>query len=220
MDLNKSREFFNPEALKDTIHVIGCGAIGSSVAELLGRQGCTDIHLWDMDVVESHNLVNQMFLINQINTPKTTALCALLTAINDDCEVTIHDKYESQNLSGFVFLCVDNIETRKHIVETNRDNPNIQAMFDFRMTLTEGQHFAADWTNQTQVENLLATMDFTHEEAKEANVISACGFELSVAPTVRMVTAIGMANFMNFVNTKKIRTSVISNPFLPDLLAF
>jgi molybdopterin/thiamine biosynthesis adenylyltransferase len=222
MDLNKSREFFNPTELKTTIHIIGCGAIGSSVAELLTRQGCTDIHLWDMDVVESHNLVNQMYLHTQVNMKKTDALWNLLYAINPELNETVqlHDKYTGQNLSGYVFLCVDNIETRKDIVKANQSNQNIKAMFDFRMTLTEGQHFAADWNNLTQVENFLATMDFTHEEAKQVNEISACGFELSVAPTVRMITALGIANFMNFVNTKKLKVSVISSPFRADLLAF
>ena len=46
MDLNKSREFFDPVKVNKRCHIIGCGAIGSSVAELLeieiGRASCRE----------------------------------------------------------------------------------------------------------------------------------------------------------------------------------
>lgn len=34
MDLSKSYEFFKPEMCRERIHIIGCGAIGSTVAEI------------------------------------------------------------------------------------------------------------------------------------------------------------------------------------------
>ena len=39
MNLNKHREFFDPEQFDDAIHIIGCGAVGSTIAEQLARLG-------------------------------------------------------------------------------------------------------------------------------------------------------------------------------------
>ena len=61
MNLVKSRDYFNPINVNQRCHIIGCGSVGSTVAELLVRLGLTKISLYDFDVVSSHNLANQMF---------------------------------------------------------------------------------------------------------------------------------------------------------------
>lgn len=206
MDLNKSREFFDPEKIKNKrIHIIGCGAVGSSIAELLARAGVERFVLYDFDVVEPHNIANQMFTQQHIGKEKTTALSEMLYDINPDIKrhIEIKKKWEkSSMLSDYVFLCVDNIDTRREIVQTNLYNPNIIAMFDTRMSLTSGSIYGANWKDNKQKNNFLSTMDYTHEEAKASTPVSACGFELSVASTVRILTAFQVANFMNLINEK------------------
>ena len=56
MDLSKSYEFFQPEKYDGRIHIIGCGSVGSTLAENLARCGVTKMTLWDFDTVESHNI--------------------------------------------------------------------------------------------------------------------------------------------------------------------
>lgn len=214
MDLNKSREFFDPNNVKGTCHIIGCGSIGSHVAELLARYGIKKIRLYDFDTVASHNLANQNFYNYQIGKEKTEALKEILLNINPEAEITLKKQgYTGQRLSDFVFLCVDNIETRQQIVKDNLMNPNIKAMFDFRTTLEEGQCFFADWSLKTERDNFLATMDFTHEEAKEIAPVSACGFELSVSPVVKNCAINGVCNFTNFVNKKEVKHVIVSKPY-------
>lgn len=213
MDLNKSREYFDPAKINDFCHIIGCGAIGSSLAELLARQGVEKFHLWDFDKVESHNLVNQMYRMSQIDTPKTEALETLIHEINPNAMCVQHGKYTEQSLSGFVFLATDSIVSRRTVVKNNWNNPNIQLVCDFRMTLLEGQHYAAIWDCEKNKQRLFDSMDFTDEEAKAITPVSACGFELSVAPTVRAITAFGVANFMSYVNTGDLKKLVLSAPF-------
>ena len=41
LNLSKSYDFFKPEAVRERIHIIGCGSVGSTVAELLARFGLT-----------------------------------------------------------------------------------------------------------------------------------------------------------------------------------
>ena len=85
MDLSKSYEFFKPEMLESRIHIIGCGAIGSTVAENLVRFGITNISLYDFDTVEPHNIANQMFRQTDIGKLKTEAVAEYLCEINPEC---------------------------------------------------------------------------------------------------------------------------------------
>ena len=45
IDLSKSYEYFQPEKVDGRIHIIGCGSVGGTVAELLVRLGLTEISL-------------------------------------------------------------------------------------------------------------------------------------------------------------------------------
>ena len=86
-------------------------------------------------------------------------------------------------------------------------------MFDFRMGLSDAQHFAADWSKQDDIENLLESMNFTHEEAKDAQPVSACGTTLSVIPTIRVIVSLGVSNFINFVKEQPLKKVIIIDAF-------
>lgn len=219
MDLNKSLEFFDPANVKARCHIIGCGSIGGNVAELLARYGVSELVLWDFDDVEPHNIANQIYTTSDIEMPKTVALSAILEDINPDIKLKLKKKYEGQPLEGFVFMCVDSVEIRQSIVEANWYNPEIIAMFDFRTTLLEGQCYFADWTNTKQKESLKESLNFTHEEAKANTPVSACGFELSVSPVVKMCSIMGIVNFTNFINKQPTKHVIICDPYSYDFMA-
>ena len=221
MDLSKSFEFFNPETCPDRINIIGCGSVGSTVAELLARFGLTNVNLYDFDVVEEHNLANQMFTTKNLYKPKVEGVFDRWMEINPEVGKTIRlfgNGWDGQKLSGYVFLCVDNIELRKRIVEENRYNMNIKAMFDFRTALTSAQHYAADWQKDADIVALLDTMDFTHAEAEKNVPVSACKVSLCVMPTVWSVAMAGVVNFINFVKGEGLQKAMILNPFAFDTM--
>lgn len=197
MNLNKSREFFDPETLEKPIHIIGCGAVGSTIAENLARLGVKEIHLWDFDTVEEHNLANQMFQVKHLNMLKTDAVEDICKNINPDITIIKHEAYTDQSLSGYIFTCPDSIKVRRTILENNMGNDYILGVFDGRMRLTDAQHFASSWEDLTKRKALLNTMDFSDEEAKEATPVSACGTSLSVCFTVRCLVSLMVANFIN-----------------------
>ena len=216
MNLVKSMEFFNPESCSDTINVIGCGSVGSTVCELLARFGLKNVKLYDFDVVEEHNLANQMFTTKNLYKPKIEGVYDRWVEINPEAAKTIKlygDGWDGQKLSGYVFLCVDNIDLRRRIVEENKYNMNIKAMFDFRTALTDAQHYAADWSKKKDIDFLLDQMDFSHEEAEKNVPISACHVSLCVMPTVWSVAMAGVTNFVNFVKEKKLERAMIIKPF-------
>ena len=223
LNLVKSYEFFKPESVRERIHIIGCGSVGGTVAELLIRLGLTKITLYDFDIVEPHNLANQLFTQRHIGRPKVEALAAILCDINSELNENIKlagDGYTDQRLSGYVFLCVDNIELRQKIATESKYNQYIKAIFDFRTRLTDAQHYAADWGNVKMVGDFIRSMDFTHDEAMEETPVSACNVALSVAPTVRTICSLGVSNFMNFVKGVEIKKMILMDAFSFTLDAF
>lgn len=223
MDLSKSYEYFQPEKDDARIHIVGCGSVGSTVAENLARSGVKNFTLWDFDTVEAHNIVNQMFLQKDINRPKVEALKDILLEINPDIEDSIELKPEGWNgklMSGYIFLCVDNIDLRRKIVEQHMDSPFVKAVFDFRTRLEDAQHYAADWSNFKMKKDLLNSMNFSHDEAKEETPVSACNVTLGVCPTVRIICAYGASNFMNFINGKPLKKLILADAFNFTLDAF
>lgn len=215
MDLNKSLEFFDPNKVQGRCHIIGCGSIGSNVAEQLTRYGVEDIILYDYDIVESHNIANQLYTEEDIGKSKTEALTNILTKINPNLKrkIKIEGKYTSQLLTDYVFMCVDSVEVRNKIVDTNFNNPMIKAIFDFRTTLLEGQCYYANWNKKKHKESLKESLNFTHEEALKNTPVSACGFELSVSPVVKMTAIMGIVNFTNLINNDETKTLILCQPY-------
>ena len=223
MDLSKSYEFFQPEKDDARIHIVGCGSVGSTIAENLARCGVTKMTLWDFDRVEPHNIVNQMFTQNHVGQLKVEALRDMLMDINPEIvdEVEIKpDGWKGKLLSGYIFLCVDSIELRREIVEKHMDSPYVKAVFDFRTLLEGAQHYAADWSDFKMKKDLLNSMQFSHEEAKEETPVSACGVTLGVATTVRLICALGVNNYINFVKGNGIKKLVMIEGFSFLLDAF
>lgn len=223
MDLSKSYDFFQPEKDTARIHIVGCGSVGSTLAENLARCGVTKMTLWDFDAVEAHNIVNQIFRQQDIGKLKVEALKDILMDINSEIKDDVELKpkgWEGKLMSGYIFLCVDNIELRRTIVEKHMDSPYVKAVFDFRTLLESAQHYAADWSDYKMKQDLLKSMQFSHEEAAEETPVSACGITLGVATTVRLICALGVNNYINFVKGNGIKKMVMVDGFAFDLLAF
>ena len=223
MDLSKSYEFFQPERYNDRIHIVGCGSVGSTLAENLARCGMTKFTLWDFDRVEAHNIVNQMFTEQDVGRPKVEALRDILVNINPEIADKIELKPDGWNgklMSGYVFLAVDSIDLRREIVEKHMNSPCVKAMFDFRTLLESAQHYAADWSDYKMKQDFLKSMQFSHDEAKSETPVSACGITLGVATTVRLICGLGVNNFVNFVKGNGLKKLIIIDGFNFILDAF
>lgn len=215
MNITKSIEYFNPAQVKGRIHIIGCGSVGSTLAENLVRLGIQDFVLYDFDVVNAHNLANQMFFNDDIDTLKTEAVKRMMLSINPEVQVDINSNgwTPEAKLDGYVFLCVDNVNTRKEICQTNYYNNAIKAVFDVRTTLETCQLYMARWDNLKEKKFLLASMEFTHEEAQSVTPKSACGIELGVVSTIRIGVGYCVSNFVNLLNCRQFTTCMEVDAF-------
>lgn len=109
--------------LADTsVAIIGCGALGSAIAETLTRAGVGEIHLVDRDYVEFSNLQRQQLFTEEDAeqmTPKVVAAEKRLKAIRSDLRLTIYMEHLDGPLMEklaractLVMDATDNFETR------------------------------------------------------------------------------------------------------------
>jgi len=211
--MKKFIDFFDPSVVTVPIHIIGCGALGSTTAIMLARCGITDIHLWDFDTVEEHNIANQQYVWSDVDELKTVALTKHYKAITPRAQVVQHGAWDDDTLRGIVILALDHIDTRKRILNYHYHKQTISAMLDIRMRLKDATHHAADWSNDRQKVSLKESMNFTHEEAMANTPVSACNMTLSIMPTVQTVCSVTVANLINYFKGQPLSPLVLVNPF-------
>ena len=79
LNLSKSYDFFKREQVTERIHIIGCGSVGSGVAELLTRFGLTKLTLYDFDMVEPKNLAKEgIVFVQGVNSIHLQQFCNFL----------------------------------------------------------------------------------------------------------------------------------------------
>lgn len=212
MNLNKHIEFFNPkELIKEEIHVLGCGALGSNVALQLAKLGLERIIIWDFDIVESHNITNQVYDSTDIGKLKTDALKEHLLKQNPNMEVVTKGKYTGQLLKGIIIFCIDSVETKHKIAEKNQFNIAIKLVIDGAIGLSTGQVYSVNWSQQSLVSDYIEQINFKDSEVQVP--VSACGTTLSVSPSVLVTASFMISSLINYAKGAK-------NPFLVLLDAF
>lgn len=75
-----------------TVHVWGCGGLGSWVAEFVVRAGAKKVVLCDPGTISGGLLVRQNFIEADVGNTKVDALAQRLRAISDTVEVVSHDE--------------------------------------------------------------------------------------------------------------------------------
>lgn len=215
MDLKKSYTFFQPDKVTDPVHIIGIGAIGSTLAVMLARIGVGKLYIYDPDRVSTHNIANQQYRYEDVGARKVDALTSILKEINPSISInkTADVWAPRKPLAGHVFMCVDNMKSRNEIMKHCALNSQVISVYDFRMGLTDAQHYAAATSSGASMNRMLATMQHTDEEAKKNVPVSACNTELSIMPTVATVVSIGVSNFINHINGQPLAGIVMVNPF-------
>jgi molybdopterin/thiamine biosynthesis adenylyltransferase len=105
------------------VGIVGCGAIGSQVANALARMGVRNFVLFDPDIVSHENISCQGFYPSDINKRKAAVVCDDILAINHSAEVLAHEEtlkyHHGTDLKGcdVIISSVDNMATRQEILD-------------------------------------------------------------------------------------------------------
>ena len=193
----RHQEIFDPTKFGALpISIIGVGATGSRVFASLVELGCTNITLFDPDVVEAHNLANQLFSHADIGRFKGEACLSWYHTKtgHDPKDISYIARYvpcEEAQPKGFVFLLTDSMSSRREIAEACfRNNPDVLHVFETRMASSYGNVF--NFNPMFDLDAWLATL--TSDEEAE---VSACGSSISVGPTASIIANLAVWQFID-----------------------
>ena len=132
-----------------TYHILGCGAIGSSVATQLARMGGEVFVLYDMDKVEEVNIGCSQYIGTDIGLPKVDALDQHLHSINQDVNIVkIDEQFEEfffMNRNDIAILGFDSMWARLQAVEAMcRTKQKPILLIDGRMGAEQFQQYMID----------------------------------------------------------------------------
>ena len=131
-----------PEQLAFPIVVIGAGAVGSATVVTLAKMGCSDITVWDDDLLEEHNIPNQLCKPAMVGRPKVEALRELTLELTEVAIKVENRRYRGQKLRGLVIAAVDSMDARQVIWKRVKLDVDIPLLIDARM----GAEFARLYT--------------------------------------------------------------------------
>jgi molybdopterin/thiamine biosynthesis adenylyltransferase len=117
-DYGDQRALFDPSEFSWPVHIIGAGGIGSALFLPLLKLGVGEIHVWDPDVVEPHNIPAQLlYRPSDVGKSKVECLRRFSQWIEAECQVFAHPQLvtEETELSGVVISGVDSMASRKQI---------------------------------------------------------------------------------------------------------
>lgn len=137
------------KAAKTKVSFFGQGTVGSNAAMETMRLGVSNLHLFDFDDVEPHNLPSQRFDVRHLGMNKAEAMKDQLAFMcNDDgkhVKVTTRKVEGPVMVEGIAVLGVDTMASRRLIWEKAlRPNRKVDFVLDFRMAGNLLQCYAFD----------------------------------------------------------------------------
>ena len=183
MDFRRQLDIIDPNMISYPVMLIGCGGIGSPTALVLGKIGCQDLTILDPDIVEAHNLPNQLFPLSDVDRPKVGAVGDMVIQFTDCSVRAVPEEFDgSQELSGIVISGVDSMSARQTIWEAVKFNMDVPLYIDGRIGGEVIQVFTVQPSQIEDVELYEKTL-FPDEEAAQlpctARAVMYVGFAIA-----------------------------------------
>lgn len=149
--------FFSPEDA-ETLNIIGVGATGSNIGLIAAKMGFHSFKVWDADIVESHNLPNQIYDVEHVGMRKVDAFKSVLQRFNPNIKVETHPYFfeASHKLlldDGPLVLTVDTMSARKDIHSAFHMNYLVNKVYETRLGFDYGELNIVDNMNVVQSTN-------------------------------------------------------------------
>jgi molybdopterin/thiamine biosynthesis adenylyltransferase len=134
MDFHRQLDILSPQDLENIyVTIIGVGGIGSPSALVMSKMGVEKITVYDNDVVETHNLPNQMYRINDIGKTKVEGTKDICYDFSGIYITTKLEQFTTQPISGVVVSGVDSMVSRSTIWNRIKFNVQVPLYIDARM---------------------------------------------------------------------------------------
>jgi len=193
--LRHIKVFDAEEFASKRVDVIGAGATGSRIALALAKLGITNLHVWDFDKIESHNIANQAYGLKDVGKPKVRALEEL---IHEQTGISIapHEQAATKEsaLGAYVFLLTDTMASRKEIWKgALKYKAHVELVVETRMGISEGRVYSVVPSEPAEVSFYEKTF-CDDDEAEE----SMCGARTVVGSTAELVSGYAVWAFLRY----------------------
>lgn len=176
------------------VHIVGAGALGSRyVIRLLGA-GAERIHVYDDDVIEVRNTINQPAYLPYVGIPKAEALQHIAAAMGKDKGiVTPHlEKVRGpREMPGIILMGLDTLSDRRLVGETcAKERENVSFLGDGRMGASGGRAYGLNPNNDAHVDRFFDPK--THLKPDPVEDLGGCVQTPAAAATADIVAAMAL----------------------------
>lgn len=216
IDTTRHIDVFNPgEWGARRVDIIGVGAIGSKIALSLAKLGVQQLHVWDHDVIEAHNIANQVYAQGHIGGSKAAAMADIAEYMTGT-RPQEHGKWDGERgLGEVVFLPVDSMAVRREFFEAHRVSASTKLIIETRMGATHGQVLSYRPNDRASLDRYEATL-FSDDDAEvEAN---ACGTAITVGPTGDIISGFAVWRFLRYVAGEEVEPELAIGGRSPQLV--
>lgn len=197
IDTTRHIELFDPTKFDLPIHIVGAGATGSFLAFALAKLGLTDINIYDYDIVEEHNIANQIYRLKDIGELKVEALQDIIL-INTGTKINIDAvKVTRRHMAGVVYIMTDTMASRKEIFENSIYlKNNVKLLIEPRMGIDLARIYAIKPTSLNECNRYMETL-YSDDDVVE---LSACGASQSVITSSLHIASHCVRTMINWFN--------------------
>lgn len=149
------------------VSIVGVGGIGGVTALTLAKMGVQNLTVYDDDKVESHNLPNQLYRINDIGLSKVVALQGICKEFAGVDVAVVAERLNGHAINGVIVSGVDSMNSRKEIWERIKFNVNVPLYVEGRMGAEVMRIYSVNPCLPTDVEMYGGTL-YDDNEAIEA----------------------------------------------------
>ncbi len=202
VDTLRHQNEFNLKLLETLrVDVIGCGATGQRVALELAGLGVQQLHLWDFDIVEAHNIANQLMAFgnNDVGRPKVTVLGERIQQLTG-LKATLHTSAATgrEPLGHVVFLMTDTMASR-HTLWQNaiRRKLGRKLMIETRLAPWEYRVYTINPMLQTHIDGWERASAYGDDD--EAVPEGACRAQTTIGATASVVAGAAVLQFIRWL---------------------
>lgn len=213
INIMRHESIFDPKDYPYPVHIIGAGATGSRVFAALVELGITNISVYDDDIVEDHNLANQIYGAEDIGSSKVSGCAAfarhklgILPEGMQFFQRRVTDGFLRNDgvAGGIVFLLTDTMASRREIVaglHRRCSTPSLATsapllIIETRMASTHGSVFTINLFDEELYKQWRSTL--IDDDDEDAIELSPCGTALSVGTTASLIANYAVWQMMQF----------------------
>lgn len=214
LDTRRHMDLFDAYKFGDTpVTVIGAGATGSWLVLELAKLGISNITVYDFDVVEEHNIPNQIFGLRHVGLPKVLALQSIIEEYTGLVIKINNERFVTGRLRGYVFLMVDSMASRKEIFNNSiRNKSAVRLMIEPRMGLNEARVYNVDPMSLSQQKKWEEAW-YPDDEAE----VSACGTSQAVITTALLTASFSARQLINHFNDVELSNEILIDPMYNNI---